>query len=211
MVSIVSGVKVLQAGWDISKSGLACFTEHAADHSPGQSLFERAIQARGFTGRAASREETELADLETATSIRSRLARLGRNVKLTAELIAGGLRGGEGIAVTSAWLPAHPRHALALQTYGTGGCFVYVRFSTDRIAPDILERLERRVVEQASLARLPLAAVSSFGMATPHVTLVSASGSATLRICPGSGDLHTVERVAALCLEVLQEVHGGCP
>jgi cystathionine beta-lyase/cystathionine gamma-synthase len=204
---VISGVKFLQAGWDISKSGLVTLYYNEGEMSPlGQSIYEKLIDIRSVAGRAPSIEEAYLADMETATSFRSRLRRYDRNTKFFAESLDDCLRRNELGHVTSPWVPRNERHALAMAGYGTGGRILFVNFNPRYFDEAALGEMFKLLAHRAEQKSVSLMAAPSFGLAAPHIHVVIRPGMATtLRISTGSTSVENVERLLELVCDFLLE------
>lgn len=195
---VTSGVKFFQAGWDLSKSGLLELAFDASAFPPGKDPYRELIKLRGRSGRVLSREEAELADLETAETLRARLKRLDENTRALALGLDAALRANGLGRVVSPWLPTHPHHARA-QALGTGGRFVYVEFDATRVPPKRLESLDRELAQRAQAAGVPLIAATTFGLALPHVCLLAhPEEGLRLRLSPGSGEGAAVDELVRL-------------
>ncbi len=187
VLAVVSGVKFLQAGLDLSASGLLTGWGES-------SLWDELLEHRERSGRVPSYEDAFLADLETPATFRSRLERLDRNTRVLAETLQRA-----GCPVQSAWLGAHPARAL----YGTGGRFVYVSGRWPA-------KLDQRLCELAAREGLPAVAACTFGLAVPHANLiVDVPEQPVLRLSAGSGAEDEADAVAALWANALRGHPSG--
>ena len=194
---VVSGVKFLQAGWDISKSGLLVLRyDEAAFGYLNQTIYEKLIDIRSIAGRAPTVEEAFLADIETPESLRSRLERYDRNTAFFAQSLDRWLREKDLGHVSSPWLKDHPGHQTAMSTYGTGGRILFIFFNSGRVPETELGELFRDLAEAAEEKGVSLMAAPSFGMASPHIHIVIRPGFPTsIRVSTGSTNRETVERL----------------
>jgi len=185
VLAVVSGVKFLQAGLDISASGLL------AGWGGEPSFWDALLEHRERSGRVPSYEDALLADLETPATFRARLQRLDRNTRVLAETLKAA-----GCDVQSAWLGPHA-------LYGTGGRFVYV-------AGKWPAKLDQHLCELAARAGLPAVAACTFGLAVPHANLiVDVPAQPVLRLSAGSGAEDEADAVAALWAEALRAHPSG--
>jgi hypothetical protein len=183
---ISSGVKFFQAGWDLSKAGLLEVCGGDDGEHEWARPYRQLITLRGRSGRVLSYEEAELADLETRQTFSARLARLDANTRSLAHALETAL-GARGV-VTCPWLPTHPHHG-RIGAIGTGGRFVYVRFSNDAMSAERLAGLDRSLARAATKQGVPLVVATTFGLSVPHVCLLAhPTEGLTLRLSPGSGD-----------------------
>jgi len=194
---VISGVKYLQAGWDISKSGLAVLRYNPPDLTyEGQTMYEKLIDIRSVSGRAPSVEEAYLADIETQASFRSRMARYDANTRYFAERLDTWMRNHKLGHVSSPWLPHHPGHGTAMRDYGTGGRMLFLFFDPQRIGAERLGQLFRDLATAAGEEGISLVAAPSFGLAPPHIHIVIRPElPTTLRVSTGSTDRTTLERL----------------
>lgn len=204
---VISGVKYLQAGWDISKSGLALLRYNREDFCfDGQTIYEKLIDIRSVSGRAPSIEEAYLADIETAESFRSRLRRYDDNSRYVAMKLDAWLRKRRLGHVSSPWLPGHPGHELAMRAYGTGGRMFFLFLDPERINEDSLGTLFRNLASAAENEGISLMAAPSFGLAPPHVHIVIRPElPTTLRLSTGSTDRRSAERLLQFLCRYLEE------
>lgn len=199
--SVMSGVKFLQAGWDISKSGVLFLGFNEQDYTPGKDPYTRIIEIRGGSGRVPSTEEAYLADIETERSFRSRLTRYDRNTRILANILDTGMKSRKIGYASSPWLENHKYHDTAMRNYGSGGRLIYLFFNPERISQTELYRMYRDVAETMYGGEAYLMASSSFGMAAPHSHLVMHPEiGPTIRVSPGSTNLKTVYKLGSLFL-----------
>jgi hypothetical protein len=203
---VTSGVKYMQAGWDISKSGLIALRYDAGEFThDGQQIDEKLIDIRSVSGRAPSIEEALLADIETSASFRSRIRRYDSNMQYFAMSLDVWLRARGLGYISSAWLPTHPRHRMSLAAYGTGGRIMFIYFNKEHVSESRLGELCKNLSENAEKHGASLMMVPSFGMAAPHIHIVIRPGLATtLRISSGSTNRETVERLLKSIYEHLE-------
>jgi cystathionine beta-lyase/cystathionine gamma-synthase len=197
---VISGVKFMQAGWDLSKSGLVTLR-----CGEGQLLFEnrtvyeKLIEIRSVSGRAPSIEEALLADIETADSFRSRIGRYDTNTAYFARSLDAWLRKMDLGYISSPWLPSHDRHEMALSTYGTGGRILFIYLNGRYFDESALGVIFKDLAQAAEDEGISLITAPSFGMASPHIHIVIRPGlPTTLRISTGSTNRTTVERLLQL-------------
>ena len=196
LVLVTSGVKFFQAGWDISKSGLVEIVS-PREAERGESVYRELITLRGRSGRVLSPEEAELADLETADSLRSRLKRLDERTRAFAQALDAKLTKGR---VVSPWLPAHP-HFERARALGTGGRFVYLELDVPQAR---LETMDRELARRAAERGLPLITATTFGLALPHVCLLAhPTEGFRVRISPGSSEVIEPLELATFVAETL--------
>lgn len=189
---VTSGVKFFQAGWDISKSGLVELAGTKQETS-----YRDLIKLRGRSGRVLSPEEAELADLETAESLRARLKRLDERTGTFAEALDAKLTKGR---VISPWLAKHP-HFERARALGTGGRFVYLELDVPQAR---LETLDRELARRAADRGLPLITATTFGLALPHVCLLAhPTEGFRLRMSPGSSEVIEPVELATFVAETL--------
>ncbi|MEZ0310464.1 MAG: hypothetical protein ACAI38_01735 [Myxococcota bacterium] len=192
-LSVVSGVKFLQAGLDLGKSGLLTFW------GDDRGAFARILELRERSGRVPSFTEARLACLDDHASFQARLARYDRNMRAWAAHLDAGLRGSD-LTVVSPWLEDHPHHARSA-TIG-GGRFVYLghRSGTSLLGVD------RWLCTEAAARDLPGVAACTFGLNVPHANIiVGADGTTFLRLSSGSDSSASSDRVVALWSELLAE------
>jgi cystathionine beta-lyase/cystathionine gamma-synthase len=194
---VVSGVKFMQAGWDISKSGLLLFRcDEAAFGQQDRTLLQKLVEIRSVSGRAPSIEEACLADLETPASFASRLARYDRNTCYFARALDAWLRENRLGHVCSPWLAEHPGHEVAMNVYGAGGRVLFLYFDPARIGQAALGGLFKELAASAADEGLSLMAAPSFGLAAPHVHVVIRSGmTSSLRVSTGSTSMRATEEL----------------
>jgi cystathionine beta-lyase/cystathionine gamma-synthase len=194
---VVSGVKFLQAGWDISKSGLVSVRcGRGWGDGGGNGIMERLVEIRSVSGRAPSFEEALLADLETPASFRSRMARYDANTRRLARELDAWLRLHRLGSVRSPWIPTHERHQLAMACHRTGGRVLFVALDRERIGESEMGELFKHLARAAEQRGLHLVAAPTFGMAVPHIHVVIRPGlPTTLRLSPGSTGGRTLDRL----------------
>lgn len=194
---VVSGVKFMQAGWDISKSGLLLLRcdEEAFRHQD-YTLLQKLVEIRSVSGRAPSIEEAYLADLETPASFCSRMARYDRNTRYFATALDAWMRESKLGYICSPWLRSHPGHEVAMSVYGTGGRLLFLYFEPERIGQAELGGLFKALAARAEDEGISLMAAPSFGLATPHVHVVIRPGLQTsLRVSTGSTSMRATEEL----------------
>lgn len=204
---VISGVKYLQAGWDISKSGLVSLLYNQDDFTIGeQTLYEKLIDIRSVSGRAPSIEEAYLADIETAESFHSRMRRYDDNTRYFAGKLDDWMRE-QGLGyVSSPWLPDHPGHDAAMTSYGTGGRMLFLFFDGERVDEGRLGQLFKDLATTAAEKGISLMAAPSFGLAPPHIHIVIRPELPTsLRVSTGSTDRVTLERLLDFFCSYLRE------
>lgn len=208
---VISGVKYLQAGWDISKSGLAVLRYNPSDLTfDGQTMYEKLIDIRSVSGRAPSVEEAYLADIETPGSFRSRMARYDDNTRYFAARLDAWMRSRGLGHVSSPWLPDHPGHAAAMRDYGTGGRMLFLFFDPQRIDECRLGILFKDLATAAESEGISLIAAPSFGLAPPHLHIVIRPElPTTLRVSTGSTDRSTVDRLLQFFCRYLEQYASG--
>lgn len=200
---VTSGVKFFQAGWDLSKSGLLEVRAGARTAKPEHEASRELILLRGRSGRVLSAEEAELADLETPTTLRSRLARLDANTRALAVTLDRRLQQRGVGRVSSPWLEHHP-HVARARELGTGGRFVYVDFDPSVMPPTRLGSFDRELARTAKARGIPLIVATTFGLAVPHVCLLAHPVEGLkLRVSPGSSGGAFVEAIAELIVSLV--------
>lgn len=199
---VTSGVKFFQAGWDLSKSGLLEVRAGSRAAKPEQEPHRELILLRGRSGRVLSPEEAELADLETPSTLRARLARLDENTRALAVTLDLRLRQRGVGHVTAPWLDHHP-HAARAHALGTGGRFVYVDFDSAVMPPSRLGTFDRELARAAKARGIPLIVATTFGLAVPHVCLLAHPvAGLRLRVSAGSSGAAFIEPIAELIAEL---------
>ena len=200
ILTVVSGVKFLQAGWDLSKAGLISIWPAPK----ASAIASRMMELRERSGRTPSYEEAFLASFETRSSFTSRLARYDRNTELTAQKITHATANLEGVMVCSPWLADHQGYETARTHYGTGGRFLYVRYAPEHFGPDAALRIERAIGEKASAEGRTIVSACTFGLASPHINvIVHPVEGPVLRISPGSAPWEEIESTIDLCAHCL--------
>jgi cystathionine beta-lyase/cystathionine gamma-synthase len=209
LLAVVSGVKFLQAGLDISKSGLLSgWVEPGRGNPP--SPFDELLELRERSGRVPSYEEAFLAALETRATFRARLARYDRNTDILARTLAQRLAGVEGLEVHSPWLEGHRDAALARAEFATGGRFVYLRLEPSRFPSRVTSKLDQRLCDLACSKGHAAMAACTFGLCVPHASLiVDVASPPALRLSPGSGAEADVRAVAELWADALARCAAG--
>ena len=208
---VISGVKFLQAGWDISKSGCLMLSYNEQDfcnHTPP--VHEKLIEIRSISGRAPSLEEAYLADIETSHSLRSRLARYDTNTKYFVTRLDDWLREHHLGHVSSPWLEGHPGHNYALSDYGTGGRVMFLYFNDKYVKESELGELFKDLCKSAEENGVSLMAVPTFGLASPHIHVVIRPGLQTsIRVSTGSTNRETIDRLLKVFYRYLGKYVGN--
>jgi cystathionine beta-lyase/cystathionine gamma-synthase len=201
IASVISGVKFLQAGLDISKSGLLIMLYNQEDFATDP--FDKIIEVRGGSGRVLSTEEAFLANIETRNSFYSRLARMDQNVKELANLLDDSLRAHKLGYISSPWLQSHPYHEIAKSTYNCGGKFFYIRLG-NQFDRKRIQRIYRLLPRRAEEENICLMSASSFGMSSPHIHLVMhPECGPTIRLSPGSTDPLTNKKLCKVVIDTI--------
>jgi len=207
IITIASGVKFMQAGWDLSKSGLLMvFGNSGFPHLQEYSLYEKLIEVRSVSGRAPSVEEALLADIETPWSFASRLRRYDRNMRFFAGALDDWLREHDLGYVSSPWLKTHAGHERALAFFGTGGRILFLFLNQTRIPECRLRGMFKALAAAAEEQGVSLMAAPSFGMASPHLHIVIRPGyPSSIRVSTGSTDHESVTGLLEVIFRFLSQ------
>lgn len=184
LINVVSTVKYLQAGWDMTKGGVlsVCVKSDTFEDAPLKHL----LRYRENSGTGISYEEAALMAIETAKSFRSRMDRYDRNVKLLHS------------ALTDSVLEGQFKFGFA-----EGSRLIYID-SND--ADSNLKELHHSLIEKANSRQVPLMDASSYGINSPHIHLGTHSERGPIvRLSPGSTNYSTVERFSAILIESLEQ------
>lgn len=186
LINVISTVKYLQAGWDLTKGGVlsASVDAETFEGTPLQHL----LRARENNGTGISYEEAALMTIETPESFRSRMDRYDRNVELVYAALSPAVRDGNFDL-----------------GFVEGSRLIYI--DSDGAEPDRLKELHYSLIEQAKSQQVPLMDASSYGINSPHIHLGTHSEEGkVVRLSPGSTNYSTVKRLAALLTDVLKRV-----
>lgn len=189
VVNVVSTVKYLQAGWDMTKGGvLAASVESSTfEGAPLKHL----LRARENSGTGISYEEAALMGIETSDSFRSRMDRYDRNVQLMYTALSPAARDGEFDL-----------------GFVEGSRVIYL--DADGADPDRLEEIHYSLLEQAKSRQVPLMDASSYGIHSPHVHLGTHSEDGpVVRLSPGSTNYSTVKCLSGILTELLERTGSG--
>ena len=183
LMSVVSTVKYLQAGWDLTKGGVLSVSVDAEsfDGAP----IKRLLKARENNGTGISYEEAALMTIETPDSFRSRIDRYDRNVELLFEALSEAVR----------------NTPLELG-YTRGSRLIYIHTAAAESAR--LHELHESLIQRALEEGIPLMDASSYGMNSPHLHLGVATEGSVVRISPGSTNYSTVRALADIVREVAE-------
>lgn len=200
-----SGVKFIQGGWDIGKSGFLFMKYNLKDFAAADP-YQRVLEMRSVSGRVPSLEEAYLSDIDTKDALRSRLRRYDRNMEILATQLDRDFSASRLGQVYSAWLPGHPDHEIARRCYATGGRILYVKLAPEKFSEtDVLE-LYRFMADRAFEEKTPLMAASNFGFATPHIHVLRQNKvGLVIRIGSGSSDIGTTEEVGRFITRQVKE------
>lgn len=184
LMSVVSTVKYLQAGWDLTKGGVLSvrFDAESFEGAP----VKRLLKARENNGTGISYEEAALMTIETPDSFRSRMNRYDRNVELLVEALS------EAVRDTPLELG-----------YARGSRLIYVHTAEAEDAR--LHELHESLIQRALSEGIPLMDASSYGMSSPHLHLGVAEES-VIRISPGSTNYSTVRALADVVRQEVAEL-----
>lgn len=185
IVSVVSGIKFIQYGTDRAKTGLV--TIGGTGTAPGQ-VESDLVEARAGSGRAPSYEDVFGCAVDTPASLKGRMSRYDRNIRIMTRDLGEFCDATSGPVLHSLWSEQHPDHDRAMNDYGHGGRFLYLRLDLE--GPDenaLTLELYRYIADEAARKHLPLIAASNFGFAIPHIHIVRHENvGVSLRLSPGS-------------------------
>lgn len=168
IVSVVSGIKFIQYGTDRAKTGLV--TIGGTGTVPRQ-VESDLVEARAESGRAPSYEDVFGCAVDTSASLKGRMSRYDRNIKIMAQDMGEFCDATPGPVLHSLWSEQHPDHDRAMDDYGHGGRFLYLRLDLEGVDENALTlELYRYIADEAARKHLPLIAASSFGFAIPTST-----------------------------------------
>lgn len=206
LIAFTSGIKFIQGGWDISKSGFLFMKYNKEDFDLQTDPYQRVLEIRAGSGRVPSLEEAHLSNIDTKKSLKSKMKRYDRNMKMLAEQLQTNFtKNGLG-NIYSAWLPNHPDYKIARNCYSNGGRILYLKLSEKKFPEQKLLRLYRFLADQAVNEKIPLMAASNFGFSTPHIHLVRQNKvGLSLRISSGSTDSETTKRIGEFITEKIEE------
>lgn len=199
VMTVVSGVKFLQAGLDLAAGGLLSFWHERP--------YEPVLARRERSGRVPSYVDAWLSAIETSDSFTSRLARYDNNMQKS----VARLQTVPGLKVVSAWSPEHPKHHTALDLYGTGGRFAYLSHEAMTSAGAVVA-WERAVLKATEQASLPLVSACTFGLAVCHINVIAhPTQGPVLRWSSGSAPYPEVEAVVDTLVNCLARLAATPP